>query len=37
MVVAVLTTHLRHDILMNWSGTQAGEGFESIDAVIAGQ
>lgn len=28
MVVAVATTHLQHGFFMNWSGSQAGEGFE---------
>lgn len=28
MVGAVLTTHLPHGFFMNWSGGQAGEGFE---------
>jgi putative oxidoreductase len=28
MIGAVLTTHLRHGFFMNWSGQQAGEGFE---------
>lgn len=28
MVVATLTVHLPHGFFMNWSGSQAGEGFE---------
>jgi putative oxidoreductase len=28
MVVAALTVHLPHGFFMNWTGTQAGEGFE---------
>lgn len=28
MVVAILTVHLANGFFMNWSGTQAGEGFE---------
>ncbi|HEX2162793.1 MAG TPA: DoxX family protein [Thermoanaerobaculia bacterium] len=28
MAGAVLTSHLRHGFFMNWSGQQAGEGFE---------
>lgn len=28
MVGAVLTTHLQNGFFMNWSGAQAGEGFE---------
>ena len=28
MVGAVATVHLQHGFFMNWSGTQAGEGFE---------
>lgn len=28
MIVATLTVHLEHGFFMNWSGTQAGEGFE---------
>ncbi len=28
MVVAALTVHLEHGFFMNWSGQQAGEGFE---------
>lgn len=28
MIGAVFTTHLGHGFFMNWSGTQAGEGFE---------
>lgn len=28
MVVAALTAHLGNGFFMNWSGTQAGEGFE---------
>lgn len=28
MVVAIATVHLPHGFFMNWSGSQAGEGFE---------
>lgn len=28
MVGAVVTTHVQHGFFMNWSGAQAGEGFE---------
>lgn len=41
MVGAMVTTHLQHGFFMNWSGAQAGEGFEyhllalAMAAVIA--
>lgn len=35
MVVAVATTHLHNGFFMNWSGQQAGEGFEYHLLVIA--
>jgi putative oxidoreductase len=28
MVGAILTTHIPNGFFMNWTGTQAGEGFE---------
>jgi putative oxidoreductase len=28
MIGAIFTVHLRYGFFMNWSGTQAGEGFE---------
>jgi len=35
MVGAVITTHLQHGFFMNWSGAQAGEGFEYHLLVLA--
>jgi putative oxidoreductase len=35
MVVAMLTTHVRHGFFMNWFGTQAGEGVEYFLLAIA--
>jgi putative oxidoreductase len=35
MVVAVFMLHLQHGFFMNWSGKQAGEGFEFHILVVA--
>ncbi len=35
MVVAVLMLHLKHGFFMNWSGKQAGEGYEYHLLVLA--
>ena len=35
MIGAILTTHGQHGFFMNWSGTQAGEGFEFHLLIIA--
>ena len=35
MIGAILTTHSQHGFFMNWSGTQAGEGFEFHLLIIA--
>ena len=35
MIGAILTTHGHHGFFMNWSGTQAGEGFEFHLLIIA--
>jgi len=35
MVVAVLTVHLHNGLFMNWTGQQAGEGFEFHILAIA--
>jgi putative oxidoreductase len=35
MVGAVLTSHVQHGFFMNWSGAQAGEGFEFHLLVLA--